>query len=126
MPMKRIRGVTARRTDDQLMLRDEPPLGSLQAKILKKLDLLKAEAFGYRVLVELLRERELAREGRYYIDPAQVYSSMRKMVEKGYIEQVGTKIEKRGPPQKIYRLTESGRAALKITKAYHQALGEYL
>jgi DNA-binding PadR family transcriptional regulator len=117
---RRTKIVSARRADDEFMIRDEPPLGSLQARTLKKLDMLKADAFGYRVLTELMQD------SGQYMDPAQVYSAIRKMLEKGYIEAVGTRIERRGPPQKIYKLTEAGRAALKMTKAYHKALSESL
>lgn len=121
MPVKRKqKSVLPLRRDDKLMTRDEPPLGSLQAKILKKLDLLKSEAFGYRVLVDLMQESQ------QYVDPAQVYTSIRKMLDKGYVEQTGTRAEGRGPPQKIYRLTEAGREALRITKEYHRSLSNYL
>ena len=119
MPVKgKRKSVLPLREDDKLMERDEPPLGSLQARILKKLDVLKADAFGYRVLVELMREKR--------VDPAQVYTSIRKMVDKKYIEQTGTRAEGRGPPQKIYKLTDAGREALKLTKEYHKTLSDYL
>ena len=100
-------------------LLDEPPLGHLQALILDKLDELGTDAFGYRVLEELSLEA-----GNAWIDPATVYGTLRSLKGKHrYIEKVGTRVSPRGgPPMKIYRVTQAGRAALKATWAHHRAL----
>jgi len=122
MPVKQKKvAVAPRRADDMARTRDQPPLGSLQAKILKQLAKLGKDAYAYRVLGQLMREKQ------GYIDPAQVYTSMRSMSERKLIEALPEpRYDSRGPPQKIYKVTAAGREALRLTKAYHKALFDYL
>jgi len=51
---------------------------------------------------------------------------IRKVVDKGYGEQAGTRAEGRRPPQKIHNRTEARREALRLTKEYHRSLSNYL
>jgi DNA-binding PadR family transcriptional regulator len=124
MPVRKHKlGVLSSRAKQRVPLLDEPPLGHLQALILKKLDDLGSEAFGYNVL------EQLSLETMVWIDPSQIYSSIRRMLsdEKAYIELVGErKSPDGGPPVKIYRLTKPGRAALDATAEHHQAMAAYL
>jgi DNA-binding PadR family transcriptional regulator len=110
-------------TEQTVPVLDEPPLGHLQALIMKKLDDLGSEAFGYNVL------EQLSLETGVWIDPSQIYSAIRRLVseEKKYIELIETRPSPDGgPPLKIYKLSAAGRAALKATLAHHRAVAEYL
>ncbi len=104
MPIKTHKiGVLSSRAKQTVPLLDEPPLGHLQALILKKLDDLGSEAFGYNVL------EQLSLQTLVWIDPSQIYSSIRRMVseEKKYIELVEErKSPEGGPPLKIYKLSD--------------------
>ena len=98
-------------------------MGHLQAIILKKLDQLGEEAFGFNVV------EKLSLETGVWIDPSQVYASIRKLLDekKKFIEHVDTRrSEDGGPPLKIYKLTAAGRAALKSVAAHHQAVADYI
>jgi DNA-binding PadR family transcriptional regulator len=123
MPVKtnRLELLSSRASQDVPLL-DDPPVGHLQAIVLKKLDELGKEAFGFNVL------EQLSLETGVWIDPSQVYASIRKLVnDKGYIEHVETRrSQEGGPPLKIYKLTAAGRAALKTVAAHHQAVADYL
>lgn len=120
---ERLRGL-APRAGQNVPLLDDPPIGHLQAVILKKLDDLGRDAFGYNVL------EELSIECGVWIDHSQIYSSIRKLLKRDpepFIEHVETRPSADGgPPLKVYRLTAAGRVALKTTAAHHQAVGEYL
>jgi DNA-binding PadR family transcriptional regulator len=103
--------------------REEPPLGALQALILKKMEELGGNAFGYKVLEELMLET-----GEWF-DPSLVYGSIRKLADKDrkFVEDAGTRRSPDGgPPLKMYRVTAAGRAAIKATAAYHRAVAERL
>jgi DNA-binding PadR family transcriptional regulator len=124
MPVKLKKvGNLVRGPKKRIASREEPPLGSLQAMILKKMDELGDEAFGYKVLEELMVET-----GEWF-DPSLVYGTIRKMADKQrkFIEHVGRRRSPDGgPPLKIYRVTAAGRAAIKATAAYHRALADFL
>jgi DNA-binding PadR family transcriptional regulator len=116
-------GTLSSRAKQTVPVLDEPPLGHLQALILKKLDELGSEAFGYNVL------EQLSLETLVWIDPSAIYSAIRRMSseEKGYIELVEErKSPQGGPPLKIYKLTAAGRAALKTTTEHYRAVANYL
>ena len=116
-------GVLSSRAKQTVPLLDEPPLGHLQALILKKLDELGSEAFGYNVL------EQLSLQTLVWIDPSAIYSAIRRMSseEKKYIELVEErKSPQGGPPLKIYKLTAAGRAALRSVAAHHQAVADYI
>ena len=116
-------GMLSPRAKQTVPLLDEPPLGHLQALILKKLDDLGSEAFGYNVL------EQLSLETLVWIDPSQIYSAIRRMAsgEKAFIELVEErKSPAGGPPLKIYKLTAAGRAALKATVEHYRAVTNYL
>src|SRR5690349_22052488 len=88
---------------------DDPVLGHLQALVLKKLDELGPDAFGYNVL------QQLSIDCGAWIDHSQIYSAIRRFLDKDppLIEHIDTRPQKRGPPLKIYKLTPAGRAVLK-------------
>lgn len=99
-------------------VRDEPPLGSMRGKVLLKVLQLRSEAYGYKVLEGLMED---ARDSKAWIDPAQVYTSLKKLLDVNYIEKAdSSRVEKRGPPAKVYRVTREGLAALQATSDYHQ------
>lgn len=112
----------APRSSHHVPMLDDPPLGHLQAIVAKKMDELGKDASGFKVI------EELSVETGVWIDPSQVYASIRKLEgKKGFIERVATRrSEDGGPPLKIYRLTAAGRAALKAVTAHHRAVAEYL
>lgn len=123
MPVKQKKSRGPERSTNRVLELKEPPMGYLQAVILKKLDQLGDDAFGYKVLEELMLDTG------EWIDPSQVYGSMRKMMDekRKFIEYVGTRRSPDGgPPLKIYRVTAAGRAAIKAAGAHHRALADYL
>jgi len=125
MPVKtRNLGVLAARQSVDVPLLDDPLIGHLQAIILKKLEQLGAEAFGYKVFEQLCIETGV------WIDVSQIYSSIRKLADRDppLIEQDGPprRSPDGGPPLKYYKLTAAGRAALKSTAAHHRAVADYL
>lgn len=120
------------RTSKVVPLLDDPPLGHLQAIVLKVLDDLGPDAFGYNAL------ETLSRICGTRLDHAQVYSSIRKLLKRTekidnlevpvpFLQLVGTrKSSDGGPPIKIYKLTPAGRAALETTAHHHAAVAAYL
>lgn len=99
------------------------PLGALQAIVLKKLDELGDDAFGFKVLETLIYE------SGHWFDPSLVYATIRKLADKKrpLIEQTGTRPSPNGgPPVKIFKVTAAGRALLKETTVYYRALTEIL
>ena len=121
MPIKaaKLIGLSPRMSREVPLL-DAPRLGHLQALILKKLDDLGSEAFGYNVL------EQLSIESAVWIDHSQIYSSIRRLLDQELIAHVDTRQQKRGPPLKIYKVTAAGRAALKSTAAHYRAVADYL
>jgi DNA-binding PadR family transcriptional regulator len=118
-----LRGLSPR-SKTPVVLLDDPPVGHLQAIILKKLDELGRDAFGYNVL------EQLSLESGVWMDHSQIYSTIRKLLGKqpdAFIEHVETRpSQDGGPPFKVYKLTAAGRAALKATAAHHTAVAEFL
>lgn len=106
-------------------LLDEPPLGHVQAVILKTLDDLGKDAYGYSAL------QTIAQVTGVWLNHAQVYTILRKLAEPAKTDPMIEHTETRpstggGPPFKVYKLTAAGRAALKATHAHHKALVSYL
>jgi DNA-binding PadR family transcriptional regulator len=101
-------------------LLDEPPVGHLQALVLHKLDRLGKNAYGYKVL------EGLSIDSGVWIDHVQIYTTIRKLLDKELIELAETRPQKGGPPVKVYKLTAAGRAALKAVTAHHTALADQL
>src|SRR5262249_5892953 len=124
MPVKlKKMGALVRGPKKRKAFRDEPPLGALQATILKRMDELGDEAFGYKGL------EELRLETGEWSDPSLVYGNIRKMADNGhkFLESAGTRPSPDGgPPLKIYTVTAAGRAAIKSTAAYYRAVAERL
>lgn len=124
MPVKLEKvGTLIRGPKKRIPSREEPPLGVLQAMILKKMDELGDEAFGFKALEALMLET-----GEWF-DPSLVYGSIRKLADKErkFLEPAGTRRSPDGgPPLKMYRVTAAGRAAIKATAAYHRAVADRL
>jgi DNA-binding PadR family transcriptional regulator len=100
---------------------DQPPLGHLQAMILKTIDDLGDDASGVEVVETLALRRKVQ------VDDSQVYASIRKLANAEYIEHTTERKEaRRGPPLKLYKLTAAGREALKLTEAHFREVGAYL
>ena len=114
-------GILATRAKGSAPLVDEPPLGHLQALIMKKVDDLGSNAYGYKILEQLCADTKV------WIDVSQIYGGLRRLSEdKKYLVLAGERKEGRGPPMKIYKLTPTGRAALKTAAAHYKALARYL
>jgi len=124
MPVKLKKvGTLVGRPKKRMAFRDEPPLGALQAYILKKMDELGDEAFGYKVFEEMMLET-----GERF-NPSLVYGNIRKMADKElkFLEFAGMRPSPDGgPPLKIYRVTAAGRAAIKTTASYYHAVADRL
>lgn len=106
----------ASRKEQPVALLDDPPMGHMQALVLVKLHELGPRASGFEVL------KALSMECGVYLDPSQVYASIRKLVKRDppFIKQI-TEVPspEGGPPFKIYRVTEEGRQALGRTAAHY-------
>jgi DNA-binding PadR family transcriptional regulator len=98
------------------------PIGWLKAKILKQLALLgEKQATGHNVLEILMKETG------DWVDPGSVYGGIRMMAAEGLVEHVNwLPPTDRGPPMKLYKVTEAGHERLKATAEFHRRLGEYL
>jgi DNA-binding PadR family transcriptional regulator len=97
------------------------PLSLMRAKVLKQVELLGEDAFGYRVLQVLMQQTG------QWIDPSQVYGTLRGLEHDMLIAYSHTRpSSERGPPMKVFKLTPAGRASLEATAAYHRGLFEYL
>ena len=121
---KKERAVGSKKTA-RVVVRDEPPLGAMQSKVVAMVLSLGDQSFGYRVLEGLMQD---FRHEKLWIDPAQVYTAFRKLSgeDKKYIEEVELAIESRGPKVKGYRVTPAGEAALDATIAYYRTRADYL
>lgn len=122
MPIKTDKiGDLTRRSNRKVVELDEPPLSHLQAIIAKRLDELGEAAFGYNVL------EQLSREFGVWIDSSQIYTNIRKLSDKKFIEHVETRaVAGGGPAVKIYRATAAGSEALEATAAHYRAVAEFL
>ena len=120
MSNKKLSVGLARRSDEHVALLDDPPVGHLQAIVLKRLDVLGRDASGYSVL------EGLSIDTGVWIDPSQIYASIRKLVDKELISLAETRPQPGGPPLKIYQLTAAGRAALKTTAEHHREVAAFL
>ncbi len=111
------------RNERDVPVLDDPPLGHLQAIVLRKLYDLESDAYGLMVL------QTLSLETGVWLDHSQIYSIIRKLGPKGKgLIKVKELREQQGkrPALKIYELTASGRAALTATAEHHKAVAAYL
>jgi DNA-binding PadR family transcriptional regulator len=60
------------------------------------------------------------------IDHSQIYSSIRRFLDRKIIVQIEARRQERGPRLKIYKLTEAGRGELNSTAAHYRAVANYL
>lgn len=107
---------------------DNPPLGHLQAIVLKLFDELDEDAFGYGVVAALQKEIEASKHGRGRIaDSPQVYACVRKLEQAGFIKfRKKRKSPIGGPPVRLYDVTAAGREAINVTAEHHRSLADFL
>ena len=125
MPVKtRDLAMLASRASKAVPALDDPEIGHLQAQVLKTLDDLGPDAFGYNVL------KHLSQEYGVWLDVSQIYASIRKLLNKKpepLIDHVATRASPDGgPPLKVYELTATGSEVLKSVAAHHRAVAAYL
>ena len=117
------------RVGQSIVLLDDPPMGHLQAIVLKSIAELEGsnDASGYDVL------EALSITCGAWIDHSQIYASIRKLLSTSkkrpqpYIESSGERrSQDGGPPYKLYRLTAAGRSALEATHAHYVAVETFL
>ena len=99
---------------------DDPPLGHLQALVLKTLYDLGDDAFGQKALTEL------SIAAGVQLDTPDVYSSIKRLMRRAYVKLEQIRRQPGGPPVKIYKVTGPGLEALKITADHHRAVTAYL
>ena len=110
------------RSNSYVPLIDAPPLGHLQLEVLILLDQLGDEASGSAVL------ERLSAEAKTWIDHAKVFSTIRALQadDKAFIKFHCTRrSEAGGPPLKIYKVTDDGRAAIERTMAHFTAVAGF-
>ena len=111
----------SRRIDKKVYALDIPPLGHLQALILKTFELHGGESSGRGVIEYLCLVCGVL------IDQPQVYSTIRKLAKRGLLLANGeVKEKRRGPPKIIYKLTEKGKDEIKETLRHYRELSEFL
>ena len=107
----------ARQTPEEFQ---DPVLGYMQAIVLKTIADLGDEAFGYKVC-------DVLSQDGIKIDHSQVYTAIGKLERRRLISSGGSrKSNKGGPPQKMYKVTETGRQTLIMVIAHHVSVAAYL
>ena len=103
---------------------DDPEIGHLQGLVLKTLEDLGSEAYGYNAV------KYMSQHFGVWLDVSQIYTSIRKLLNKKpepLVELVAERASPDGgPPFKIYKLTSAGRAVLKSVGAHHRAVADYM
>ena len=117
---KKWRRVMAKTKSNAGML-EKPDFGHLQAIVCKTIDRLGSEAHGAGVIQALVRETSV------WIDPSPIYTVIRNLHMNGYLTSPALRDSTGGgPPLKVYKLTEKGRAAIKATAKHYRAVADYL
>lgn len=118
------RRVLPPRSTRKTPLLDDPPMGHLQAIVLKSIAELGNEACG--ATVQKLLEVELG----VRIDHSQIYASISKLNRRRpvpYVMVAGIQPSPvQGPPRQILVVTEAGRAAIAETAQHHDAVQSFL
>ena len=92
----------------------EAPLGHFQAVVMKLVEELGEDAYGFKIekILETIS-----------IDTSQIYSTFKKLENRTFLQKVGErKSDQGGPPRKVWKLTPKGRQALQETLAHYQAV----
>src|SRR5262245_21621342 len=119
MPVKtKNYGTLSRRADRKVLILDEPEVGGpLPAVLLKKLDQLGDDAYGYKAIESLSMELGV------WLDPSQSYQHIRTLAQKKLLrDPIYRPAPSGGPPMKIYKLSDAGHEALKDAAAHYRAL----
>ncbi len=82
------------------------PLSSAALHIL--LALAGEDLHGYGIMQEVARQSE----GVYKIGPGTLYDNLQKLIQAGWVQELGPRRGDDDPRRRYYRLTDSGRAVL--------------
>jgi DNA-binding PadR family transcriptional regulator len=83
------------------------PLSSAALHIL--LALAGEDLHGYGIMQEIARQSD----GIYKIGPGTLYDSLRKLIQDGWVQELGTRRGDDDPRRRYYRLTDAGRDVLR-------------
>jgi DNA-binding PadR family transcriptional regulator len=87
------------------------PLSSAALHIL--LALAREDVHGYGIMQEIARQSE----GIYKPGPGTLYDNLRKLIQDGWIQELGSRRGDNDPRRRYYRLTEAGRDILRAETA---------
>jgi DNA-binding PadR family transcriptional regulator len=86
---------------------DVLPLSAAVLHIL--LSLAGEDLHGYAIMQEVARQSE----GKYKIGPGTLYDNLQKMIDRGWVEELGHRPHDDDPRRRYYRLTAGGKTLLK-------------
>lgn len=87
------------------------PLSSASLHIL--LALAGEDLHGYGIMQEIARQSE----GIYKIGPGTLYDNLQKLIQGGWVQELGSRRGDDDPRRRYYRLTDSGRDVLRAETA---------
>jgi len=87
------------------------PLSSAALHIL--LALAGEDLHGYGIMLEIARQSE----GIYKIGPGTLYDNLRKLIQSGWVQELGPRRGDDDPRKRYYRLTDDGRDVLRAETA---------
>lgn len=87
------------------------PLSSAALHIL--LALAGEDLHGYGIMQEIAKQSE----GLYKLGPGTMYDNLRKLIQDGWVQELGARRGDDDPRRRYYRLTDSGRDVLKAETA---------
>jgi len=90
---------------------DHLPLSSAALHIL--LALAGEDLHGYGIMQEIARQSE----GIYKLGPGTLYDNLRKLIQDGWVQELGSRRGDDDPRRRYYRLTEAGRHILRAETA---------
>jgi DNA-binding PadR family transcriptional regulator len=82
------------------------PLSSAALHIL--LALANEDLHGYGIMLEIARQSE----GVYKVGPGTLYSNLQKLIQSGWVKELGPRRGDDDPRRRYYRLTDAGRDVL--------------
>lgn len=83
------------------------PLSSAALHIL--LALAREDLHGYGIMQEIARQSE----GIYKLGPGTLYDNLQKLIERGWVQELGPRRGDDDPRRRYYRLTDAGRDLLR-------------
>ena len=72
------------------------------------LSLAAEDLHGYAIMQEVTRQSE----GKYKLGPGTLYDNLQKMIQRGLVQEMGSRTGDEDPRRRYYRLTSLGRAVL--------------